>query len=186
MDNAYKFGFLNPEDRPYQYPNVWATEQTSGPVRLVIAPGGDQVDLLLRLIEAMSEPFMVLYVLVVPRGGSEAGRYESPEPQTRDGMRLFLREFKTFFENDGRHHLWIRSSSGSAMLVYDRHDLIYGYGPLGEFETILSEIGLEKAASIQLPDPHIHHYNECFDKEEHRLLVYWPWLPTPLRGSDDD
>jgi hypothetical protein len=184
VSKLYKFGFLNPEDQPYHYPNVWATEQTSGPSRLMIAPRGNQVDLLLRLIEAMPESFLVLYVLVVPRGGSEAGRYESSELQTRDSVRQFLQEFKDFFENDGRHHLWIHSVSNSGTLVFDRHNLIYGYGPLNDLETILSEIGLEKSLSIQIPDPHAHHYNESLDREEHRVLAYWPWLSTPLLDAD--
>jgi hypothetical protein len=186
VDDLYKFGFLNPDDQPYQYPNAWAIEETSAGSRLAIAPASDQVDLLIRLIEAMPEPFGVLYLLVVPRGGGEPGRYQSPEPQTRDSVERFLRKFRTFLENDGRHHLWIASVSSPAMLVFDRHNLIYGYGPLEEFETILSEIGLGKSPSVQLPSPHVHHYNEHFDKDEHMVLVHWRWLRTPLRDVDDD
>ena len=72
------------------------------------------------------------------------------------------------------------------MLVYDRHNLIYGYGPLDEFVTIFSGIGLKETSSVQVPDPHVHHYNEDFDKDEHTLLVHWAWVRTPLRDSDDD
>jgi hypothetical protein len=186
VDDLYKFGFMNPDDQPYQFPSVWAFERTSGGTRLAIAPARDQVDVLLRLIEAMPEPFWLLYVLVVPRGGSESGRYQCPESQTRDAVKGFLHEFRSFLENDGRHHLWIASVSGPAMLVYDRHNLIYGYGPLDEFVTVLSEIGLKESPSVQIPDPHVHHYNEHFDKDEHIVLVHWPWLRTPLRDLDHD
>lgn len=186
MDDDYKFGFLNPDDQAYRYPNVWAIEQTSGPCRLAIAPENSQVDALLNLIETMPEPFWILYVLVVPRKGNEPGRYQSPEPQTRDAMGRILREFKAFLENDGRHNLWIKSESSPAMLVYDRHNLIYGYGPLEEFEAILSKMGLKESPSIQPPVPHSHHYNASFDIDEHRILEYWPWHYTPLKDTDDN
>jgi hypothetical protein len=184
MQDDYKFGILNPDDQPYCYLNVWATEETSGGSRLVIAPGNDQVGVLLRLMEVMPEPFGLLYVLVVPRGEGEPGHYQSPEPQTRHAVARFLGEFKTFLENDGRHHLWIASTSSPAMLVYDRHNLIYSYGPLEEFRTILSEIGLKATSSIQIPDPHAHHYHQRFDEDGNRMLAYWDWHYTPLHEAD--
>jgi len=186
VDDLYKFGFLNPEDRPYEFPNVWAFQRTSGGTRLAIAPARDQVDFLLRLIEVMPEPFWLLYVLVVPRGGGESGRYQCPEPQTRDVVKGFLQDFRSFLETDGRHHFWIASVSDPAMLVYDRHNLIYGYGPLDEFVTILSGTDLKESPTVQIPDPHVHHYNEDLDKDEHTLLMHWEWVGTPLRDSDDD
>jgi hypothetical protein len=85
MESCYKFGTPSPEDRQFEYPNVWAAEKTSdGGNRLVIAPAIAQVELLIRLLEAMSGPFWLLYVLVISRGASELGRYQSPEPQTRE------------------------------------------------------------------------------------------------------
>lgn len=81
MENSYKFGNPDPEDRQFKYPNVWVTENTSdGGSRLIVAPETDQVEWLIRLLDAMSGPFWLLYVLVVNRGDSELGRYQSPEP----------------------------------------------------------------------------------------------------------
>jgi hypothetical protein len=185
VGDSYKFGFLNPDDQEYFYPNTWAWEKTSDQHRLAVAPRSNYVATLLRHVERMSGPFFVLYVLVVARGGAETGRYQSVELQSRETLQGFLHEFKAFFEQDGRHHLWIRSASDAAMLVYDRHNIIYAYGPLEEFRGILFEIGLEESKSIGTPDPHIHHYNESLDSEERRLLGYWEWDRTPLRDQDD-
>src|ERR1700679_3610896 len=122
MEACYKFGTPYPEDQEWEYANVWATEETSdGGSRLVIAPARDQVEVLIRLLQAMSGPFWLLYVLVVLRGESELGRYQSPKPQTSDVEERFLRDFKAFLETDGRHNLWIASKTPSEMLIYDRH-----------------------------------------------------------------
>ena len=185
MDELYKFGFLSPDDQQFYYPNVWAIEPTTGPNRIVLAPSCSQIDLLLRLIEVIPEPLWVLYVLVVPRGESEAGRYESVEPQTHESITQFLRDFKTFFETDGRHHLWIASSTSPAMLVYDRHNLIYGYGPLDEFQKIALESGLQETSEVKLSFAHTHHYNHHFDEDAKRVHSYWPWIRTPLGDGDD-
>lgn len=186
VSDSYKFGFMNPDDRAYFYPNTWAEEKTSGPDRLAIAPRASYIAALARLVESMPAPSWVLYVLVVPRGGCEAGRYQSAELHSTGDVQRFLGEFKDFLEQDGRHHLWIRSVSGAAMLVYDRHNLIYAYGLLAEFEAILSEIGLGKSKTLRIPDPHVHHYNEGFDAEERRVLEYWEWNRSPLLDADQN
>jgi len=186
VDDTYKFGYLNPDDQPYGYQNVWATEKTTGPDRLVIAPASGQVDVMLRLMEAMPDPFWVLYVLVVPRGEGEPGRYQSPEPQGRKPVQHLLEEFKPFFEQDGRQNLWIASTEGPAMLIYDRHNVLYAYGTLDGFRAVLSEIGLKEVPSIRFPRPHTHHYNEEFDADAGRILEYWEWQHTPLRDADTE
>jgi hypothetical protein len=175
-----------PEDCPWTYQNVWATEELSGAKRLVIAPKSGTADILERLIEIMPEPFWLLYVLVVPRGEGDAGRYQSSEPQTREQVRQFLHEFHTFLETDGRQNLWISSESGSAMLIYDRHGLMYGYGPVDDWQNILKQIGLSEvpSASINIPEPHSHHYHPSLDAEASRLLAYLEWHHTPLRDQD--
>lgn len=185
MGDACKFGFFNPGEQPCCYPNVWATEETTGPPRLAIAPGGDHVKLLLRLMEAMPGPLWAMYVLAVPRGESVAGRYETEDIQPRDAVEQFLREFTAIFEGDARHDLWIGTESDSAMLVYDRHNLIYAYGPLDDFGRILTEAGLKKAASIEIPFPHVHYYNDRFDADSDRLLGYWPCSRAPLTPADE-
>ncbi len=88
---------------------------------------------MIRLLEAMSGPFWLLYVLVVNRDDSELGRYQCSEPQTQEDVEAFLKDFQAFLEKDGRHHLWIASASSSEMLIYDRHNVIYAYGSLSEW-----------------------------------------------------
>jgi hypothetical protein len=186
VENLYKFGFYDPEERPYEYPNVWAMEQTTGPNRLVIAPKRDQVGVLLRLMECMTDPLWVLYVLRINRATGNAGRYESTEPQSRRAVEEFLAEFKTFLECDGRHQLWLGSDSNSDLLVYEQHNRIYAYGRLDEFRSILTDMALEEVPSISLPCPHAHLYHASLDDEETQLLKHWGWHQTPLQPSDDE
>jgi|SRR5271166_4901219 len=184
----YKFGHLGAaqQDTEFQYSNCWALEKTSGPERLVIAPAGGYTTVIEQLTTVMKEPYFVLYVLVIPRNGTaERGRYQSPSPISSEELHSFLRQFQGFFENDGRHHLWIGSADESALLVYDRHNVVYAYGPIEPFAKVLEASGLCKTDVIRFPDPHVHHYNAEFDEEEKRLLAFWPWKAFPLQETDD-
>src|SRR5215472_13782613 len=123
MGTHYKLGTFEPEDREWNYGDVWATEITNGGGnRLVIAPAKGQIDILEALLQEMTGPFWVLYVLVIPRGEGEPGRYQSPEPQAESSILAFLHDFSDFLQKDGRHNVWIASESGSEMLIYDRHN----------------------------------------------------------------
>jgi len=139
-----------------------------------------------QLATVMNEPFFVLYVLVIPRNGAaERGRYQGPIPISLEELRAFLREFRKFFENDGRHHLWVGSADKSSLLVYDRHNVVYAYGPVGQFKKVIESSGLCESEVIRFPVPHTHHYNAEFDEEERRLLACWPWKVFPLQGTDE-
>jgi hypothetical protein len=187
MESDYKFGTPDPEDRQFKYPNLWAAEKTSdGGSRLVIAPETDHVELMIRLLSAMSGPFWLLYVLVVNRGGGELGRYQSPEPQTTEDAGAFLKDFSAFLEKDGRHDLWIASASSSEMLIYDRHNVIYAYGSLSEWQIVLSDMRFSEVPLIRFPSPHSHHYHQSMDDEELRMVGYWNWNRTPLMSSDEE
>jgi len=99
METAYKFGTPEPENREWTYGDVWATEETTeGGSRLVIAPAQEQTEILAALLKDMTEPFWVLYVLVIPRGRGDPGRYQSPEPQTEGTVGTFLHEFSGFLQ----------------------------------------------------------------------------------------
>jgi hypothetical protein len=182
---AYKFGWIPDEEQRYEYANVFAVEKTTGPERLIMAPSAQQVSLMLDLIEKMAEPFGVLYILVVPRGKGETGRYQNAEVASRVEAKKFLSRFRDFFENDARHHIWIASMANSDMLVYDNHNVIYAYGRLPEFERILVDRGLTKTNDVKFPCPHSHKYNEIFDTEQQEVLRYWKWKHSPLRDEDD-
>lgn len=185
VEAAYKFGWIPKEDRRYEYPNVFAFEQTSGPDRLVIAPSANHVSILIDLLQLMPEPLGILYVLVVPRGGNEAGRYQTANPVSKQQAEEFLKSFRKYLENDGRHNIWVASMSGSDQLVYDRHNVIYAYGPLPKYENVLLGRGLEKVEFVHFPSPHTHNYHAAFDQDELDLLRHWRWKRSPLRESDE-
>ncbi|MGI4830308.1 MAG: hypothetical protein ACRYFU_19220 [Janthinobacterium lividum] len=184
--SLYKFGNGEADDSPLVYANVWASEAVSGTARLTIAPHTNHVGLLKELLSVMPEPMWLLYLLVVPRGKSNAGRYQSPEPLSRENVTRFLSEFEDFLEKDGRHHLWIRAESGAAMLVYDRHNLIYAYGDVPAFVTKLMQQGLSEVQpdAITVHDPHSHHYHAAFDSQAEKILDFVQWHWTPLRDQD--
>ncbi|WP_035357289.1 hypothetical protein [Edaphobacter aggregans] len=187
MTTEYKFGNPEPEDREWVYGNLWAAEETTGGGRrLVIAPSRGQTDILAALLKDMTGPFWVLYVLVVPRGRGEPGRYQSPEPQAESNVRTFLNDFSGFLEKDGRHNVWIASESGAEMLIYDRHNAIYAYGPLNAWRPALSANGFSEVPDIRFPSPHSHHYHQSLDPEEDRLFNYWDWHHTPLKEADEE
>jgi hypothetical protein len=184
MEIIYKFGWIPNEERRYDYPDIFAVEKTSGPTRLVIAPSANHVSILIDLLQVMSEPFGVLYVLVVPRGGSEPGRYQTTNPVSREQAEKFLKRFREYFENDGRHSIWLASMSDSDQLVYDRHNIIYAYGRLPEFEDVLSGRGLANVEFVRFPSPHTHNYHAAFDQDERDVLCHWDWSRSPLHESD--
>jgi hypothetical protein len=152
----------------------------------VVTPETDQVELMIRLLDAMSGPFWLLYVLVVSRGGGESGRYQSPEPQTKADAEAFLRDFRAFLEKDGRHNLWIASASSPEMLIYDRHNVVYAYGSLSEWQPMLSGAQFTEVPLIRFPSPHSHHYHQSMDDEEARMIGHWNWNRTPLMPSDEE
>jgi hypothetical protein len=137
------------------------------------------------LLRVMPEPFWILYVLTVPRGGSQDGRYQSANALLRQQAQEFLIRFDQFLENDGRHHVWVKAVSGSDLLIYDKHNVIYAYGRLAEFEAVLSDRGLTKVEAVRFPSPHTHKYNASFDQDERDVLRYWNWKQSPLQDSDE-
>lgn len=185
-----KFGRVEGDvEVPHSYPHVWARDDLSnGSSRLNVAPSGGHVDLLLKLSDCLPEPFRILYVLVVPRGEAEPGRYQSEE-LTREEVHDFLKSFEGFLESDGRAHLWVASvdppSPPVGTLVYNRHNLIYAYGPLLQYELVLAELGLNLRESVDIPNPHSHHYNIEMDPEATRILDHWEWMWSPLQFGDE-
>jgi hypothetical protein len=133
----------------------------------------------------MEELFYLLYVLVVTRDHSKPGRYQSPEPVSKQDLFEFLNRFEKFLESDGRHHLWVKSIGGPDLLVYDRHNVIYAYGSLDKFKRILTTAGLAETTSIKIPDPHVHYYNQEYDADCRTLLKYWNWQHFPLGENDE-
>ena len=174
------------EHVPHQYGDLFF-EQPCGPsTRLVIGPSKDHIELLTELTtELKDHPWFVLYVLLVPRlGNRPSGRYQSDPFETHAELSSFLASFKSFFEGDGRHHVWVGSSANDGMLVYDQHNVIFGYGPLNRFKTILKLRGFRQG-DFWFPAPHSHSYAPENDVEEERLMSEREWQYFSLQPGDD-
>jgi hypothetical protein len=174
-----KFRSLNGPDA-FIYPNIWAQGKTTGPDRLIIAPSAGHVELLLELSRVLPEPFGILYVLTLPRISKE-GRYQSPAPTDRAETEAFFRDYREFFEGDGRHHVWIMSLPAKATLIYDHHNVIYAYGPLDKYKQVLAAKGLKEEPDVCFPVPHEHNFNACYDSWEEKILAHWAWKHFPLK-----
>lgn len=183
-DAPYKFGHLVvQDDRRYDHADTFEIESTTGPLRLKIAPSRDHLALLMELAEHLSEPFKILYVLVVSRGQHEPGRYESGLLSRQD-VASFLSRFRDYLENDGRHHLWLMSEAGGP-IVYDNHNILLAYGPIEAYEGVLHARGFVNEP-VRYPVPHSHHYHARFDPDAAALLEYWQWERFPLVEDVDD
>jgi hypothetical protein len=180
---TYKFGQLEQgQETPWYYLDLYWREPTTGPERLVIAPTHHHVHWLRRLSEGWAGGYFILYVLLQPRTGSLAGRYQSP-PLDRAGLEEFLESFGSFLQGDGRHNVWVGSLHEEGTLVYDQHNVIYAYGPLDAYEQVLASEGLHKAP-VEVPAPHVHRYHPSFDADEARLMARWAWLRSDLTEDE--
>jgi hypothetical protein len=164
--------------------NTFQLEHTAGPDRVCICAETDHLGLLRKLaFLSLIQPVFVLYVLHTSRCNNVLGRYQSP-PLSFDSVNLFMHEFGEFLSQDGRHDLWLHSPESNATLVWDRHNFIYGYGPLDQFREILKGEGLQEDAVAQLPIPHIHMYHQKYDDAEARILHHLQWTLTPLSPEE--
>src|SRR5690606_13264921 len=99
-------------------------------------------------------------------------------------LQLFIWTFQNFFEGDGRHHLWIASPHSSDLLVYDQHDVIFGYGNLDRFESVLSDHNYSPE-EFWFPAPHWHGYDPSNVKAEDEVMGYFDWTYSELQPGDE-
>lgn len=170
---------------PHDYGQVYAHECTSSAPRLSIAASHDGSRLLRDLSQILSEPFFLLYVLVVPRGGSIEGRYQSDKLSRAEVDATFDR-FGRFWDGDGRHSIWLRSQTDDATLVYDRHNLIYAYGPIEQFESHLISLGYSTVPRLSLAFEHQHAYHQEFDELERELTTRLVDRRSDLHAGDEN
>ena len=165
----------------FQYSNRFKNEKTTGSDRLCI--GADHgLSLLWKLAFSIPAPYYILYVLHTSRCESQLGRYQSSALDFQ-ALNRFMADFSEFLANDARHDLWIHSSEADATLVWDRHDLIYAYGPLERFRALLKESLQE--GEVNVPYPHSHMYHAEYDDSERKLLRYFDWSFSPLLAGDE-
>ena len=136
------------------------------------------------MLSLLKGPFWLLYILEVGRSGGEAGRYQVPEPLNIEEVGQFLETFRDFFEEDGRHELWIAPSVTDAKIVYDNHNVLYLYGPLDTFIAALGRHLTAAADRVEFPYPHCHHHWPKHDVTEARLLAAYEWVLPRVHSSE--
>jgi len=72
-------------------------------------------------------------------------------------------EFKNYFETDGRHHIWICTVDNSGRFIYDQHNVIFAYGQIDKYVSVLKKEGFEER-EFSFPSPHAHSYKPSNDK----------------------
>lgn len=97
----------------------------------------------------------------------------------------FFDQFGTLFADDGRADAWVGSTQGEGLIVLDRDDVLYAYGPLDEFERMLRDRGFAAGFPL-LPNPHIHNYNPELSPEEARLREWSRWNRVLPLDEDDE
>ncbi|MBU8976384.1 hypothetical protein JI752_009565 [Lysobacter sp. MMG2] len=136
-----------------------------------------------QLIECMEAPYYLLYVLHTPRGEAEAGRYQSPALSLCD-INEFLTRFVPFLSADARFDLWAHSPGSEGTLVWDRHNQLFGYGPVDRFSSKLTSLGFFDGTP-EVPVPHQHHYRAEFDSLAKEVMTAFEWSYSPLRPEDE-
>lgn len=158
------------------------SELSEGTCRIVAGvPNGD-TSFFKRLTLCLKPPYYLLYVLHTPRGEGDPGRYQSPGLSAVQ-LCEFIARFKSFLSADARFDIWAHSPSENATVVWERHNLIYAYGPLEKFSTELSSMGFSKG-ELNIPFPHQHHYQHEMDEDAKSLLAFCEWSYSPLRAED--
>jgi hypothetical protein len=177
-----KFG--RGSDEAFRYDDAYELQTAAGTPRLVIGVSRNHCELFVELAACLPEPLRVLYVLVLSRRQQhEEARYESG-PVSREQLAEFASAFGDFLQSDGRHHIWI-AHPDAGTIVYDRHEMLYAYGPIDAYLAVLERRGLQQGV-VQVPSPHWHKYHPRFDDAEAALIQYWPWRRAPLKDSDRD
>ena len=179
----YKFGTPQGKDcAPFRYSDVFEFQSTSGLPRVCIGAAAEHLQLLSTLAAALTEPLAVLYVLHTSRCDNALSRYQSPPLDWKE-IRRFFATFEGFLQCDARHDLWLHSKSDDTTVVYERHNLIYAYGPIDHYVHRLTQRGFQQRR-FRIPVPHIHHYHPTYDEDERRIVNYFPWRHSPLRTTD--
>jgi hypothetical protein len=155
----------------------------TGAARLHVGvPSGDP-DVFRGLLQCLAPPYFLLYILHTPRGEAAAGRYQSPELAANEAQ-TFLTRYADFLRSDARFDIWAHSPASRGTVVWDRHNLIYAYGPLDSLETKLRGLGFAEG-SPSIPSPHQHHYRAECDADAAALIAEWDWALSPLRPEDE-
>ncbi|MCM8528159.1 MAG: hypothetical protein NE327_16675 [Lentisphaeraceae bacterium] len=181
----HKLGHLyGNDDIPHEYGQIFTYDIYPNYERLTVASDKKQIHLLLQLVKGLSENFGILYVLSSPRLGHPAARYQSDNPCNYEELELFLYTFQEYFEEDGRHNLWIFCLDDDSQVIYDKHNIIYCYGDIEKFKNEINQNGYTEK-EVNIPSPHSHYYHPEHDKNEDEIMEYWEWKQFELQEMDD-
>ena len=156
---------------------------SSGAERVVVALPADASSTFRSLALTLPDPVQILYVLHTSRGEGAPGRYQSAEIDAAS-LDRFLVRFESFLAGDARCDLWVRSVSFGSMIVWDRHNVIFGYGDTQRQSQHLRELGFGQGSAQKL-GLHQHNYRLEFDDDASDLLAYFQWSWVPLREEDE-
>ena len=174
---------VNIEGVPHDYGNIYFRQAMEHGERLVIGPSHGHVDLMLELARQWRErEWYVLYVLLQSQTGARPGRYQSPRFDEL-GLQMFFARYRNFFESSGQHHVWVGSTSDKGLLIYDQHNVIFGYGDLAAYERVLNSKGFSRK-EFWFPMPHSHAFPPAQDVEA-RLFRQFEWEYFPLQPADE-
>lgn len=172
------------EWKEYSHPSVYKYEVTkTGSSRLVACQPSGELILLPQFLPCLDEPLLLLYVLHTPRGEGDPGRYQSSELNKQEAEQ-FLSQFSSFLLGDARHDIWLHSPTINGTVVWDRHNMIYAYGPTECIEAVLAKNDFTLGNPV-VPVPHAHHYRSEFDSEALAILAHFEWKYSELRPEDE-
>lgn len=166
------------------YPATFSlSESTQGTQRLIAGVPDGRPEVFRPLVESLAPPYNLLYILHTPRGEEPAGRYQSSPIDTEE-FRRFIAQFSSYLSSDARFDIWAHSSSENATIVWDRHNQIFGYGPLQRYARTLNELGFAQG-EVEVPAPHAHNYRSDCDPDAALVLQAFDWSFSPLREEDE-
>ena len=176
-------GLVGDKEVAFSHSRAYKIGETSSLVsRLIVGVPESDPELLRALVEPLPGPFLILYLLHTPRGEGLPGRYQSEEMQ-RSEVVAFLARYRELLMSDGRYDLWVRCIGSSSTLVWDRHDLIYGYGEINAYVEALNSLGFSPG-EVKSIGAHVHHYRAENDIAATELLKSQNWARTELHPED--
>lgn len=80
--------------------------------------------------------------------------------------------------------LWVHSSLSGGALVWDRHDRLFGYGPVDRLSDKLTSLGFIEGHP-EIPVPHQHYYRAELDSLAKGVMAAFEWSYATLRPEDE-
>jgi len=123
--------------------------------------------------------------LVVPRGEGNPGRYEVNTPSLQLSCSSFSRLIN-FLEHDASRISGFVQLRAKGLLVYDRHNVIYAYGPLENFIEVYERAISISQEEVRFPSASCPLLPRRIRSDAKRILNEEEWVISPLRASDEN